>query len=948
MSTQTQLLNFLNVILPPEGVGLRCGVALKQNGSPQQAFFDNNAALAAFLQSASVGGWDAYHACATYRDSSSRAASNAFAVQALWLDVDAGEGKPYADTRAAAEATFSFAQRANLPLPLLVSSGYGVHAYWAITETLDPSTWLQWSTKLKAACVQLGLRVGPERTADVASILRPPGTLNFKRGGSAEVRILGNPTAVPFSMLAPLAHIEAAPVVVRSAARVVAPLAAAAANIHAEAPADPDMIAERCAQLRAMRDTGGCMPEPVWHACIGVLTHCFEGEEVTHDWSQGDTRYSEEETQRKYELAMRNSGPTTCARFNDINPEGCVGCPFAGKVTTPVQLGRSTAASPSAAAPFAPQAVRGEILPYLPHPFSWGPGASVVVEHEMRNGEMSSKLVLQSPLYLHGVSCGELRGDSYYYTLRHLLPKDGWKEISISARELWGNQGLAVIGGKGVVVEDGELFRKYMRDSVNDYYSKRTLSVMFEQCGWKENDSAFLVGNRLYRASGMEYVPGTNEVMYRAKMLTPKAGGSLENWVSCASKLFGIGRESQSFALLASLGAPLIRFLATDEGGAIVSLVSRQSGKGKSTAMAGATTVWGEPSGLQLVNIDTAVSKGLTFGVMGNLPVIFDELASRDPEIARDFVEVFTNGRDKMRGTQTGEIHHVLARWQTLLITASNVSLCDAIKAGGGSDATTYRILELPLLPLPAHVHVHGDHIRDGLFNNWGYAGDHFMRYLVQPDVLAWAKQHVVRTQQSLIAEHGFRAEHRFWVRTIACCATAGTIAAHIGLIDFPVEGVIKWVLEHCRVRAAEQSIENAQEGTALGVLTAFMNDKISEMLVMPEEFRPRTVGQIPRVKPLHRMTMRYNIKPGQLFIVERDLRLYLAKREYGVDDFCTELAAQGILLARRRAINLGAGTDFASGATPCMEFNMNHPALTLTAKSVETIAATGALANAV
>ena len=33
------------------------------------------------------------------------------------------------------------------------------------------------------------------------------------------------------------------------------------------------------------------------------------------------------------------TGPTTCARFADLNPTGCTGCPFSGKIKSPISLG---------------------------------------------------------------------------------------------------------------------------------------------------------------------------------------------------------------------------------------------------------------------------------------------------------------------------------------------------------------------------------------------------------------------------------------------------------------------------------------------------------------------------------------------------------------------------------------------------------------------------------
>lgn len=913
-------------------MGLRCGVALKSNSRPQQAFFQTNTELATFLNAASLNGWDAYHACSTYAQPE-RKAEHAHAMQSFWLDVDAGEGKPYANARAAIEATLTFAHANKLPFPTLVSSGYGVHAYWILDAAIAPGAWLPVALGLKKLCQASGFAAGPERTADAASILRTPGTMNYKRGSVAPVQMMSDFACVSYQTLAHLAH-EARPA---RAAPAQNSLAAAASNIHAEVLADADRIADRCKQLDAMRKTKGLLPEPLWHACMGVLTHCEDGEDIAHEWSQGDARYSEDETQRKFDLAKKNTGPTTCARFAALNLDGCAGCLHANNVTTPVQLGRAApqAVQLSAAGP----QISGETLPALPDPFSWLPNGGVGVQTEKKNGEPETTVLCRSPVYLQSAAKGEIRHDDHFYAFRRFLPNDGWETIEIPAATMWGNQGLAQLGGKGILIENGELFRKFVRDSVTDYHTRRKMTMMYEQLGWKDNDTRFLVGDRLYGPDGIEIVTGSGEIKFRIKSLACRPGGSLEAWKTFAHKLFGIGREAQSFAVLAAFGAPLMRFLASDEGGAIISLVSRTSGKGKSTAMAGATTVWGEPDGVQLVNIDTQVAKGITFAAMGQLPIVIDELAAREPDRAREFVEIFTNGRDKMRGTQDGQIRHVAARWQTMLITASNVSLIDTIRAAGGSDAITYRVLEVPLLNLPAHVHVVGDQLKAGMFANWGYAGDFYMRYLVRPDVLEWAKRHVVKAQQQIIEENKFRAEHRFWARALACCTTAGIMCQQIGLLDFDVKAVLDWVISECRDQVGNIEESSAEQETAEGVLSAFLNERVSETLVMSEAWRPNQPTQLPRMKPMHKLTVRYNVNNAQVLIVERELRAYLSKREFMWREFCAELKARNIMTATKRLVNLGAGTDIPSGAVHCAEINVGHPAMNLTAKAVEYLA---------
>ena len=90
-----------------------------------------------------------------------------------------------------------------------------------------------------------------------------------------------------------------------------------------------------------------------------------------------------------------------------------------------------------------------------------------------------------------------------------------------------------------------------------------------------------------------------------------------------------------------------MRFHASGDGGAIVSLVSDKSGTGKTTALEAAASVWGRLKGTQIIDDDTTVAKGLKLAVFGNIACTYDELYNRDPEVIRRFVLMFTNGRDK-------------------------------------------------------------------------------------------------------------------------------------------------------------------------------------------------------------------------------------------------------------------------------------------------------------
>lgn len=134
----------------------------------------------------STKGSEAYFACAEYTTSENRTAANAAGAWALWLDIDCGEnkaakGKGYRTVEEADLAVQQFCRDSNLPSPThIVDSGGGLHVYWALDNFLATTVWQENAKKLKGIAEQYGLLADPARTADIASVLRVPGTLNHK------------------------------------------------------------------------------------------------------------------------------------------------------------------------------------------------------------------------------------------------------------------------------------------------------------------------------------------------------------------------------------------------------------------------------------------------------------------------------------------------------------------------------------------------------------------------------------------------------------------------------------------------------------------------------------------------------------------------------------------------------------------------------------------------
>lgn len=134
----------------------------------------------------SASGHNAYFAMARYETPENRTAANAAGASGFWLDIDcgadkAGTGKGYASKKEAAAALGEFITHAGLPVTShIVDSGNGLHIYWVLNREIPKAEWQSAARKLKSLTEHYGLLADPTRTADIASVLRVPGTKNWK------------------------------------------------------------------------------------------------------------------------------------------------------------------------------------------------------------------------------------------------------------------------------------------------------------------------------------------------------------------------------------------------------------------------------------------------------------------------------------------------------------------------------------------------------------------------------------------------------------------------------------------------------------------------------------------------------------------------------------------------------------------------------------------------
>ena len=122
----------------------------------------------------------------------SRKADEAQAVKSFFVDLDVGEGKGYNSKDEALDAIDKFIEANELPPPVRIDSGGGVHAYWIFDKDVPADEWKPYAEKFKNFCLSRGLNIDPVVTADLARILRCPDTFNQKTDPPIPTKVLDN------------------------------------------------------------------------------------------------------------------------------------------------------------------------------------------------------------------------------------------------------------------------------------------------------------------------------------------------------------------------------------------------------------------------------------------------------------------------------------------------------------------------------------------------------------------------------------------------------------------------------------------------------------------------------------------------------------------------------------------------------------------------------------
>ena len=748
---------FLGDILPPEGY--YCLVLLPEG----RHLWAESLAELEELANRHSDREGVYYGTAAFQSVANRKQANVLSLQALRLDIDAGpeklakhgEDAVYATQKAAVAACAEFFRATQLVPSYLVSSGAGLHVYYCLTQAIDPVTWLDLAKGLSRLGSEHNLKIDPSVTQDSARILRPVGALHKNGKRVAVLKDFGIKHDVD---------------TLRSVLRVDEPLPTlqrARTGVNDELDLSPSgppssafKIVSHCAALREVAETRGDVPEPYWRAMIGLVKRTNEGIDVAHEWSSGYDGYDPDEVERKFDAWA--TGPTTCAEFSK-HTKACRDCQYNGKIKSPISLGLMTAAEIDTlpeekrpALPSVPDAIKPKGMPWegkLPEGYEVITDkkgrltlvATIVVDVESETGE-KVPTVIHVPV-THNVfwfsqwaeACGS--EDTAQVTMN--LWADGYVMTYMMDQSLVASQAklLEFLAGKAIHTTNHQRAAKCMQDyakanllyigslakrpKINDHLGLRILPDGMLVCAHGSHliypdgsIQAAQIGPAIGNVANQFPVPlpssdeGTWEPSVFDDYIVPRARKHVE---FLRKHYGGEGMEKFQLAIMLGLASPFMPFVKGEfvsgttlprQSSLSVSLYSRQSARGKTTAVASALLAYGRPADLvndsgRFGSTDNARYSRLS--IHGTMPNIMDEMGGATTASVAQVVSQVANGGAKERSGRGGELRSS-APWALINLMTTNKSQRDMISAiQSESGAIQYRVLEINVEDMPLY-----------------------------------------------------------------------------------------------------------------------------------------------------------------------------------------------------------------------------------------------------
>jgi hypothetical protein len=945
-------LEFLQAVMPDGNFYFVSEPHPKKDGTEAKRYYacSDLETMARWCESISGAGKDCHYSMAGYEVDkyvnqttgkiTRKTGKNATGCKTLFIDMDCGEGKPFATQAEAIASLVEVCGRLEIPTPhILVSSGNGIHGYWVLAMTIPKPQWQVIAQALQDVLITEGLHID-KVTKDISRLLRPVGTFNYKDPENPKpVRVLRATDGFD-----PDDNRDFFKTIMGHPAAKKAPAKKSSSNINAALgvkdypPSDIHKVAQHCNVISEMRSTKGAnQDEPLWYAALGVVCKSMqgkEGREICVEFSEGHPSYSDAELDKKL-AQLAGVGPTTCEKMREVTSL-CEGC--TKSVTSPIVLGY---ADPVHATEVVNEEGEVEHLPDLPasvlQDFRWNSEIGSLVRR-VENDEGQSFWVpiceqLPIPQFIYK-DHDEGPTGTHYVRIAARTGFKRWAEGDMQLGAIYGGQNqltTTLANACGVLPTNAneKHLAVYVKTFIQDMHKHTQAKRQVKHMGWQD-DGTFVLGNIQYLADGSsQTIIPSKHIANLVSDHMPR--GQLQEYVDVIDLLYNKpGWEEYQFVLASAYGSVLIPLVHAGDIGIPIVLSSFKSGGGKTSVANAAMAVWGNPHNTGISGTRTTEhAMYLTAGLRKCLPVLYDEVTSWSKEQAANFAYDYSSGKTKAQGNKDGGIKdNRWLNWQSVVYLTTNNSLTSLVSGVVNNEPKMARLFELnfdkELTPIDTRI-------MEKLGDNTGVAGHEFIRQLMpRKDKVA---VHVHAERNRLNTKLGLSTVARFWVIGAASAIVGFKLAKAMGLHDFDTDRFVDWV-EAQLLRMLDSVTESAfTVGELMQDLVNDLNPGFITTLTEPlkhKEVTPFAPGHYP---PRGEVTGRIITTTGDMYIPTSAVRQWCSKRGMDFDGLRDRLiSAKWLVKWNGFKYYCGRGTSVPTAQTRCWHINWQDVALHLSA----------------
>tara|TARA_R110000787_G_scaffold36714_3_gene93532 strand:- start:6087 stop:8930 length:2844 start_codon:yes stop_codon:yes gene_type:complete len=925
--------DLLSAVQPEEGRFCIVGI---RNGDVTQKFADTREQADDLIEKFKARELDVYFGVAKYGAEKNRKKGNVVALKSLWVDLDCGEGKPYAKQADALKALKKFCASTEMPLPAVVDSGRGIHAYWPLEESIGREEWERVAESLRRTCAAEGLKADTS-CFEAARILRVPDTFNYKQDPPLSVSVLAPAGPVSLDKLKSQLHVpEAMPAAFDGFEGGMSDLGR---QIKPDDNFDFSFMKimrreDSCRQLHYMYKHRRELEYDKWFAALSVANRCHtDREESIHKLSRDHPGYSPEETEK---IASSSEAPARCDYFERVNPDGCKGCPHLGKIKSPIVLGKVMQEATEE-----DRLVEGENqlgntqqyeIPEYIFPYKRGKNGGLFKKGA--DGE-DDQLIYEEDLYVVKRITDPKIGEQAL--IRHHTPREGVKEYPIPYSMLMGDHGAlrSKLGFYGVLLAPKKFafLADFLTKTAFQMRKDKDVENVREQFGWTENLKHFVVGETEYDAvRGERFAPVSSMLKRYAKKMQPT--GDYQKWKDVVDMYGKVGMEGHAFAVATGLGSTLMHM--TGQNGGIVNMIHPRSGQGKTTILRVVASFWGDPTpgkdSIVAGPSDTYNARITKAGWLNSIPACYDELSNMTPLQMSEFAYIipFGSGKDRMMG-MSNELRENDTTWNTIAVCSSNQSFYEILERHPHRDMTEGEMMRIFEYHVPNEKHYEPAYAKEmfdtQLAENFGFAGRLFVQYVLNNyDAV---KAQVKARQKFIDKKLGLVQRERVWSAVMAANITAIDIAKMLGIITtWDIERILAWAGNHVRTLREQVTPPDDRD---VDILTDFINRHAGHILAIEGNMdaRKSKFKALPRMEPRNELAIRIEPDTRRIYIAAAALKRDFARNGVSYKAVVDDLKARGLCIDAK-PVRLSKGMAVDMGAPHCLIFDADHAAFTL------------------